>query len=405
VTGEALDAFLAALLIDDADGLYERAPCGYLSTTPDGTIVKVNQTFLTLVGFEREDLVGRLRFAELLSVGGRIYHETHYAPMLSMQGAAHEIALDLVRRDGSRLPVLVNSVLERDADGNPVVVRTAVFDATQRREYERELVRAKELAEASEERASALARTLQQTLMPPTPPEIPALDIAARYRPAGDGSEVGGDFYDIFQIGVGDWVVVIGDVCGKGVDAAIVAALVRYTLRAVSVEHARPTQALMLVNEVLRRHHTARFCTVGFLRMRQVGGEWECLVSSAGHPLPILRAADGSRQIVGTPGTLLGVIDEPPMYDVPVALNPGDALLLYTDGVPEARNGDQFYGDRRTADVFIGALGSAADRAAAVLADALEFQGGTARDDIALVVVRVPDAGPPPDNNLPGHDS
>ena len=86
---------------------------------PDGTIIKVNQTFLTLTGYDREQLIGQVRFVQLLSAGGRIYHETHYAPMLSMHGEAHEIALDIIRADGSRLPVLVNSVLERDAHGAP----------------------------------------------------------------------------------------------------------------------------------------------------------------------------------------------------------------------------------------------------------------------------------------------
>lgn len=139
---EALDAFYEALLDDDARQLYDRAPCGYLSTAPAGTIIKVNQTFLTLTGYDREQLIGQLRFAQLLSAGGRIYYETHYAPMLSMHGEAHEIALDIICADGSRLPVLVNSVLERDADGAPMVVRTAVFDARMRREYEREIGRA-----------------------------------------------------------------------------------------------------------------------------------------------------------------------------------------------------------------------------------------------------------------------
>ena len=154
-SGEAVEAFTAALLDDDPTALYERAPCGYLSSTPDGTIVKVNQTFLTLTGYQRSDLVGRRTFAELLSPGGRIYHETHYAPMLRMHGTAREIALDIVRADGDRLPVLVNAVLERDVDGAPVVVRTAVFDATDRRRYEQELLLAKERAEASEARATS----------------------------------------------------------------------------------------------------------------------------------------------------------------------------------------------------------------------------------------------------------
>ena len=98
---EALQEFYAALLDDDAEALYDRAPCGYLSTTPDGTIVKVNGTFLTWTGYRRSDLVGRKRFAELLTAGGRIYHETHYAPMLQMQGIARQIALDIVLADGA----------------------------------------------------------------------------------------------------------------------------------------------------------------------------------------------------------------------------------------------------------------------------------------------------------------
>jgi sigma-B regulation protein RsbU (phosphoserine phosphatase) len=230
----AIDAFHAALLDDDPAALYERAPCGYLSTLPDGTIVKVNQTLLTLTGYERADLVGRRRFAELLTAGGRIYHETHYAPMLQMQGVVREVALDLVRADGQRLSVLVNSVLERGPHGAPVIVRTAVFDATHRRAYERELLWAKERAEASEARAVVLARTLQQTLIPPSRPQIPGLDVAAAFRPAGDGAQVGGDFYDVFAVGSGDWFVTVGDVCGKGVDAAIVTALARHTIRAAA---------------------------------------------------------------------------------------------------------------------------------------------------------------------------
>ena len=216
---DALEAFLGALAGDDPERLYDQAPCGYLTTTSDGLIAKVNQTFLTLTGYEQGDLIGRRRFVDLLTGGGRIYHETHYAPMLQMQGRAREIALDLVCSDGRRLPVLVNSVLERDSSGLPMVIRTAVFDATQRREYERELLRAKQRAEASEARARTLAQTLQQSFIPPARPQIPGLVLAGAYRPAGDGAEIGGDFYDVFEVSASDWCVVIGDVCGKGVEA------------------------------------------------------------------------------------------------------------------------------------------------------------------------------------------
>jgi sigma-B regulation protein RsbU (phosphoserine phosphatase) len=389
--GEALKAFYEALLDDDAEQLYDRAPCGYLSTAPDGTIIKVNQTFLTLSGYDREQLIGQVRFAQLLSAGGRIYHETHYAPMLTMHGQAHEIALDIIRADRSRLPVLVNSVLERDTHGAPMVIRTAVFDARLRRGYERELLHAKQRAEESEARATALARTLQQTLIPPTPAAIPNLDVAAAYRPAGDGSEVGGDFYDVFQISAGDWVVAIGDVCGKGVGAAVVTALIRYTLRAATVQHAEPAKALWTLNDVLRQHDTKRFCTVALLRLRQADGKWTGTVSCAGHPLPLLRQSNGTLRAVGKPGALLGVIDAPHLHDVHISLLPGDTLLLYTDGVTEARSGKDFYGEERLAATAARCFDSAEALTSAVLSEVLEFQAGRPRDDIAVVVIRVPD--------------
>src|SRR6185312_12851732 len=120
----------------------------------------------------------------------------------------------------------------------------AVFDATERRAYERELLRAKRRAEESEAHATDLARTLQQTLIPPAPPEIPELDIAAAYRPAGAGDEVGGDFYDIFELASGSWVIALGDVRGKGVQAAVVAALARHTIRAAAVRASQPSEVL-----------------------------------------------------------------------------------------------------------------------------------------------------------------
>jgi PAS domain S-box-containing protein len=144
---EIAGALPEAAFEENAEDLYEHAPCGYLSTLPGGIIVKVNQTFLTWTGYERQDLIGRKRFQELLTPGGRIYHETHYAPLLQMQGTVREIAVDIVRANGQRLPALINSVLRRDAAGQPVVARTTVFNATNRKEYERELLRERQRAE------------------------------------------------------------------------------------------------------------------------------------------------------------------------------------------------------------------------------------------------------------------
>ena len=204
-----------------------------------------------------------------------------------MHGSAREIALDLVCADGRRLPVLVNSVLERDASGRPTVIRTAVFDATQRREYERELLRERRRAEESEAHAIALARTLQQSFIPPAHPQIPGLELGARFRPAGNGAEIGGDFYDVFEVGPNDWCLVIGDVCGKGVEAAVVTTLARHTVRAAAVRQPLPSAALATLNEVLLHHDSDRFCTVSVLRFRLEAGRWTATVSCGGHPLPL----------------------------------------------------------------------------------------------------------------------
>lgn len=394
--GDLVEGFIEALLDDDAELLYDRAPCGYLSTTPDGTIVKVNGTFLSLTGFAREELVGRMRFSDLLAAGGRIYYETHLAPMLRMQGTAREIALDVVCADGGRLPVLVNAVLERDDDDHPVVIRCAVFDATHRRRYEEELLREKERAEASELRATALARTLQQTLIPPVVPDVDGLEVGAEYRPAGDGSEVGGDFYDIFQAGDDDWVVVIGDICGKGVEAAVVTALARYTLRAAAVRDPSPARALTLLNDAMHRANVDRFCTAAVLRLTLVDGAWRLTACSAGHPLPLRVSAGGEVTAVGSAGSLLGVLEEVSLTESSVVLGPGEAVVTYTDGVSEARTpAGEFFGDGRIASELSASSGaSAGDVAGSLLARVLEFQQGVARDDIAIVALRVPPAAP-----------
>jgi sigma-B regulation protein RsbU (phosphoserine phosphatase) len=385
--------FDRALLDDDPQELYDHAPCGYLSTTPDGIIVKVNSTFLAWTGYAVDELVGRRTFASLLSPGGRIYHDTHYAPMLQMQRNVREIALDVVRANGDRLPVLLNASLARSADGAPLVTRIVLFDATERREYERELLRAKQRAEESEARARSLARTLQQTLIPPEPPSVPGLVVNAAYRPAGAGEEVGGDFYDIFQIADDDWVVVLGDVCGKGVEAAVVTALVRYTLRAVTVRLQRPTQALRALNDVLLKHPTGRFCTVALLRLSRDGDGWTLTLSLGGHPQPLLlRSGVAEPSNLGTAGSLVGVLDEPDFTQTRIRLAPGDSVVVYTDGVTEGRLGRELYGEHRLHATAARHARSPELIPQAVLTDVLDFQGGTARDDIAVVSVGVPPA-------------
>jgi PAS domain S-box-containing protein len=146
---------LDRLLEDDPADLYENAPMGYLSMLPDGRIVKVNRTFCEWLGRPAESVLG-VRFQDLMSTGGRVYYETHLTPLMRMQGAVREIALDLVRADGSLLSCLANAVLLQDEEGAPALVRATVFDATARRRYERELLAAQRAAEESERRSLTL---------------------------------------------------------------------------------------------------------------------------------------------------------------------------------------------------------------------------------------------------------
>ena len=385
------EAFIGALVDDDPAELYDNAPCAYLSSLPDGTIVKANRTFLTWTGFERTDVVGQRRFQELLAPGDRIFYETHFGPVLRMQGQVREIAVEVVCADGTRLPVLVNAVLQRDDTGAAVAIRTALFDATERRSYERELLEARRRAEASEQRATALARTLQSTFLPPALIEVPGLDLGAGYRPSGDGSEVGGDFYDVFEIDASTWGVVLGDVCGKGAEAAVVTALARYTVRAEALRTPRPSEVLLRLHEVLVRDHPDRFLTAVLLRVaRSPEGGFDVAIACGGHPLPLRVRAGGEVDVVGTAGAMLGMLDDAEVRDATVHLDLGDALVLFTDGITEARRRGEFFGDDRLARL----LADAGDLRAAALADelvttAVEFQDGATRDDIAVLVVRV----------------
>ncbi|WP_299445111.1 PP2C family protein-serine/threonine phosphatase [uncultured Phycicoccus sp.] len=383
----AMLAFERALLEDDPEALYEQAPCGYLSVLPDGRVAKANRTFLTWLGDDEDRGVTGHPFTDLLTAGSRLFHETHYQPLLHGQGTVKEIALDLVRTDGSVLPVLVNAVLERSTDGAPHVTRVAVFDATERRHYEQELLAAKRRAEKSERHSAELARTLQETLMPPRSPRIEGMDVATAYRPAGDGHEIGGDFHDVFQLADRDWVVTLGDVSGKGVGAAVVATLARHSIRALAVSEGSPAEILRQLNQVLIHHPTERFCTTVVLRLRHVDGHWQVTMANGGHPPAVLLERSHPPRPVDEPTCLVGAFDDAVYEDVRIDLGPRSTLLLYTDGVTEARGPEGFYGEGRLMQLLAGASGDVGTLVARVLDDVLRFQGGVPRDDIAMIAL------------------
>lgn len=385
-------AFLTALIEDDATDLYENAPCAYLSLLPDGTITKANATFLAWTGYERQALVGTRRFQQLLAPGDRIYYETHFHPLLIMQGRVREIAVDLVCQDGRRLAVLVNSVL-KTSEGVPIAIRTALFDATERRAYEAELLSARRRAERSEERARSLAQTLQSTFLPPALPQVPGLDVGGAYRPAGDGSEVGGDFYDLFETGRGTWAVVLGDVCGKGAAAAVLTALVRYTIRAEALRTPYPSAVLAAAHDAVSRNYPEQFCTALFAILDHTAEGVRINVASGGHHLPLRVHSDGRCDVFGATGGILGLLDTPQMVDTTTMLASGDVIVLYTDGVTEARNDKaEFFDDDRLRTAVIDQRRNRAQSIADhLVAIALEFQNGFSRDDMAVVVIKVPE--------------
>jgi signal transduction histidine kinase len=164
VTNESADKRVSPPAPDEsAEELYENAPCGYLSTTPDGTIYRVNQTFVDWIGIERRELLSSKRFSDLLTIGGRIFYETHFALMLRMHGDVKEIALDLVGAGGRVLPALVTAVQKCDAAGNPLQNRITVFNATERRQYEQELLAARKRAEEASAELSRVNAELSRS--------------------------------------------------------------------------------------------------------------------------------------------------------------------------------------------------------------------------------------------------
>ncbi len=184
-----------------------------------------------------------------------------------------------------------------------------------------------------------LAQAFQESLLPPSLPVIPFLEVAARYQPASR-YEVGGDFYDVFPIDDRSWGFVIGDVCGKGPSAAGRTSSARYSIRAAAIHEPEPSSVMHTVNQALLAGANAGsetpFVTALYARAEQQGEHTLVRFASAGHPLPTLIRADGRVEVVGEPGTLLGVLPAVDVTDATVVLSAGDTLLLITDGVQDS---------------------------------------------------------------------
>ena len=387
------------MLDDSADDPYDRAPCGNLTMSTAGTIVKVNATLLGWLGYSRGEVIGR-KIGDLLTMGARVYYETHLAPLLALQGEVSGIALNLRTADGSTFPALTSAIVEPGSDGHSQLVRTIVFDGRERRAYEQELLRARQAAERESERLRHLVSDLQRSLLPSVLQRPPGLETAAHYRMAS-ADEVGGDFYDLFPLKDGRWGFFLGDVSGKGVDAAAVTALARYTLRAAAVYDPDPAAVLHNLNEVLYQEYRkdARYCTVvfGILTLQPDG--FRAVIASGGHPEPLLLRADGTAERHPTKGRLVGVFPDSTYTNTVLTAKPGDTLLLYTDGITEARAKDSRHSDHRFGVEAVVDFASALAPADATTVidtciDLLDAFGDGLEDDTAVMAISVPPIRP-----------
>ncbi|MFG2038888.1 SpoIIE family protein phosphatase [Dactylosporangium sp. NPDC048998] len=236
----------------------------------------------------------------------------------------------------------------------------------------------------------SVAQALQRSLLPPQLPKAEGVEFGAEYVPTGEGVEVGGDFYDVVPLSSRRWLVVVGDVSGKGVQAATVTGLVRDVTR-VLVRDGRPLpEVLLRLNETLLERGGGRFCTLCLAQvLRRQDGRLDVTLHLAGHDQPVLLRADGRTELVGACGTALGLLDTISTPRTQVSLDPGDTLIFFTDGVTERRRGIDLFGVDRLRDEAANLAGFSADVVVARLrARTLSFSPESPRDDIAIFAVR-----------------
>ncbi|WNM41652.1 SpoIIE family protein phosphatase [Micromonospora halotolerans] len=235
-----------------------------------------------------------------------------------------------------------------------------------------------------------VAQTLQQSLLPPVLPVVEGIGFAAEYVPTGDDAEVGGDFYDVVPLSDGRWLVVVGDVSGKGVQAAAVTGLVRDVIRVLVGDGKPLPEVLGRLNETLVERGGGRYCTLALAAVGPGDGDQlDVSLHLAGHDRPVLLHGGGGAGFVGTGGTALGLLDTIATPTAEIALKPGDALIFYTDGVTERRRGRELFGTDRLREAAAPLAGYSADVVAARLrATAIAFSVEPPRDDIAVLVLR-----------------
>lgn len=343
---------------------------------PFGRIVDVNPAGAQLVAATRTALLGR-RFEDVLP-------GTHVAP--GGDGDAMELTLEDGRDQGDgaeRRTFDVSHQRLTDGSGRTAGDLVVLREITER-------VRAGARLQRVLDEKSRVAAALQASMVPHRLPDVAGSELASRYEPAGDGSEVGGDFLDVFSLDGQTWGFVLGDVSGKGAEAAAVSAAARYTLRALADADRSPAKTVGEVNDrLLVQTDPERHCTLVYGILRPGKDGMSVTLTLAGHHQPMVRRATGEVKEVGCPGTALALFDQPELHDTSLDLAPGELMCAFTDGLVEARRGRDMFGSERLAELLRRHGHLPVDELAGVVVDAVrDFHGGELVDDVAMLLVR-----------------
>jgi len=377
-----LAASRAALASSEArkTAIVEGAPDCVIGMDGHGRITDFNHAAEVTFGYDRHEVIGDVLAERLIPYSMRERHRLGLANLLATGDGpilGRRIEVNALHRDGTEFPV--EATITRVDGGDPASFTGYIRDMTSVRDAAAELI-------ASRERLAHIARTLQTSLLPPLLPVIDGVELAAAFHALGDGYEVGGDFYDAFELGDGMWALSLGDVCGKGSEAAVVTALARYTLRAAAMRSANPATVLGTLNQAINRQYPTQYCTAVYATLDPASGTVE--LALGGHPHPLLLTAAGEVTEVGTTGPLLGPYETWQGSTDTVVLGPGDTLLLYSDGVTEARAGADFFGDDRLAVMLGQAAGLSAAAAVHLIESSVVTFAGELNDDVAILAVR-----------------